>query len=309
VPRNRTARFALGSSVQRAASSKPSSRSGPAIRRRVLVGTLVVLSLVLVTLYFREPADGPLQAVRSAGATAVRPFQVGAERVARPFRDAYGYFAGLVSAKAEADRLRVEIEQLRQEATQYRTAFEENKTLRAYLDYKAPASYPADYRPVVAAVIAHPPSQFEQQVVIAAGSGDGLAVNDPVISSAGLVGRVTALTSGSAQVTLITDRTSSVAAIDLRTNATGLILGRGPGNSLMLDGVEKRYVVKRGDEIVTEGSQRGKWPSLYPRGIRVGRVISVGQNDTDLFKRIQVEPAVDFTALNAVVVLVPKVRE
>jgi rod shape-determining protein MreC len=274
-----------------------------------VVGGLVVLSLVLITLYFREPQEGTLHTVRSVGSTAVRPFQVGAERVVRPFRDAYGYAAGLVAAKGEVDALRAELEQVRQEATQYRTAFEENRTLREYVDFRAPAAFPADFRSVSAAVIAFPPSAFEQQVVIAAGIGDGIALNDPVISARGLVGRITNVAAETAQVTLITDRSSSVSAVDLNTNASGLIQGRGPDNALVLDNVEKRHVVQRGDEIVTEGVQRGRWPSLYPGGIRVGTVTFVGQTSTDLFKRIQVEPAVDFGSLRAVVVLVPRDRE
>ena len=310
MPRNRTVRLAvLGSPVQRSASSPSSSRKASPIRRRLLVGGLVALSLVLITLYFREPQEGPLHAARSAGALAVKPFQVGAERVVRPFRDLYGYAAGLLQAKSEADRLRAEVERLRQEATQYRTAFEENKTLRTYVDFKAPRAFPNDYRPVFAAVLAYPPSAFEQQVVIAAGSDSGIELNDPVVSPDGLVGRITNVTPGTAQVTLLTDRSSSVAAIDLDHNASGLILGRGPDNGLVLDNVEKRYVVEPGDEIVTEGTQRGKWPSLYPRGIRIGTVSFVNQTSSEIFKRIQVEPAVDFGALRAVVVLVPRDRE
>ncbi|HWH05607.1 MAG TPA: rod shape-determining protein MreC [Gaiellaceae bacterium] len=274
------------------------------------MGVLVVLSLVLITLFFREPQSGPLHEVRSVGATAVKPFQVAAERVVRPFRDGYGWAAGLFAAKGEVDRLRAEVEQLRQEATQYRTAFEENKTLRAHLDFKAPRAFPNDYRSVFAAVVAHPPSPFEQQqVVISAGAQHGIEVNDPVVNADGLVGRVTNVADGVAQVTLITDRSSNVSAIDLNQEASGLIVGRGPDSPLVLDNVEKRYVVKTGDLIVTEGTQRGKWPSLYPRGITIGKVTFVGQTSTDLFKRIQVEPAVDFGSLRAVVVLVPRDRE
>jgi cell shape-determining protein MreC len=66
--------------------------------------------------------------------------------------------------------------------------------------------------------------------------------------------------------------------------------------------------VHQGDEIVTAGSQRGQLPSLFPRGISVGRVTFVGRTDTDLYLRIQIRPSVDFGSLDAVVVLVPKGR-
>ena len=125
----------------------------------------------------------------------------------------------------------------------------------------------------------------------------------------GLVGRVTAVTPDTAQVTLLTDESTSVSARDLQTEATGLVEnGRAGSGSLVLSRVEKRYEVHQGDEIVTAGSQRGQLPSLFPRGISVGRVTFVGRTDTDLYLRIQVRPSVDFGSLDAVVVLVPKGR-
>ena len=62
-----------------------------------MVGILVVLSLMLITIYFRESPTGGLHSAQDLGATALRPFQVGAERVAQPFRDVYGWFAALFS--------------------------------------------------------------------------------------------------------------------------------------------------------------------------------------------------------------------
>ena len=62
-------------------------------------------SLALLSVYFRESDEGALHGAQDAGATAVRPFQVGAERVARPFRDLYGWFDGLLNAKAENEEL------------------------------------------------------------------------------------------------------------------------------------------------------------------------------------------------------------
>ena len=57
----------------------------------------MLLSLVLITVYFRESASGGLHSVQSTGATVLRPFEIGANRVAAPFRDTYGWFAGLIT--------------------------------------------------------------------------------------------------------------------------------------------------------------------------------------------------------------------
>lgn len=66
--------------------------------------------------------------------------------------------------------------------------------------------------------------------------------------------------------------------------------------------------MRRGDEIVTAGWRAGALSSLYPKGIAIGRVTSVGQTDTDLFQQVQIDPYVDFGALDAVIVLVPNER-
>jgi rod shape-determining protein MreC len=76
----------------------------------------------------------------------------------------------------------------------------------------------------------------------------------------------------------------------------------------VLDRVRKQDVVRRGDEIVTAGWKASGLSSLYPKGIQIGEVTSVGQTDTDLFQQVQVEPYVDFGSLDAVIVLVPSDR-
>ena len=85
VPRNRNVRVAvLGSSVQRAAASGHSSTRSSPLRRRFVVVGLVVLSLALLTISFRSTALDP---VESASASALRPFEIAANRVAQPFRE------------------------------------------------------------------------------------------------------------------------------------------------------------------------------------------------------------------------------
>lgn len=271
-----------------------------------MVALLVACSLVLVTVYFRESSGGRLHDLQSTGASVLRPFEVGANRVAQPFRDLSGWISGLTHAKSENARLRAEVDRLRQQLIQYQTSAQMVPVLQKLLRYRDARSFPKDYRghTVAAAVIGRPQSQFEQQVVIAAGSASGIRAHDPVVTNDGLVGEVTKVASSSAQVTLLNDESAAASAVDLRTGAAGVVRhGPGGGSTLILDRVTKDQVVERGDRVVTSGWRSGKLESIYPRGIPIGTVTSVGQTDVDLYKQIQVAPFVDLGSLSAVLVL------
>lgn len=308
MPRNRTDKVAvLGSSVRRAAAGKASSRSSSLLRRRLVVAVLVLAALALITVSFREGSSGPLHDAQAAGAKALHPFEIAADRVAQPFEDAWAWFDGLLGARSDAEELREQVEQLRQQVIQNESALQENVQLRALLRYLDGPTFPRDYSGLAAAVIARPPSAFEQQIVVAAGTSNGVRLNAPVVTADGLVGQVTRVTGDAAQVTLLTDETSAASALDLRTGAAGIVRhGAGAGDTLVLDRVAKDEVVNVGDEVVTAGWRSGGLASLYPKGIPIGRVTSVGQTDTDLYKQVQIAPYADFGSLAAVLVLVSR---
>ena len=270
------------------------------------MGCLVLLSLVLITLSFRSGDDGPLSGVQSAGSTVLRPFAVGVERVAQPFRDAYGWADSLLHAREDAEEARAEVRELRQRAIQSEFAIQENEYLRRLLDYVDGPRFPEDFEPLPAEVIGRPVGAFAQAIVIAAGSRNGVNLNDPVVTADGLVGLVTRVTPRTARVQLLTDQEAAASAVDIRTGAPGIVRhALGTRETLVLDRVRKRDVVRRGDEIVTAGWRAGSLSSLYPKGIPIGEVTSVGQTDTDLFQQVQVDPYVDFGSLDAVLVLLP----
>ena len=275
----------------------------------MVAAVLVLVSLALITVYFRESEDGTLHGAQRIGLSVAMPFEVAGERIARPFRDAWGWASDLIGAKDENEKLRKEVEELRQQRIEQQTAVSENERLKALLHFVDGPTFPSGFDGVATRVVGRPPSAYNQEVLVAAGSSSGIQRNDPVVTKDGLVGLVTDVTSNGAKVTLLTDQSSAVSAVVLESGAAGIVRhGPSESSALVLDRVRKDELVTEGDLVITAGWRSGKLESLYPRGIPVGTVNSVGQQDVDLYKRIQVTPLVNFDSLAEVIVLVPKTR-
>ena len=308
MPRQRTARLpVLDARTRRSDGLSP--RTSRALRARLVAILLVLVSLALITVYFRESEEGTLHSAQRIGLSVAMPFEVAGERIARPFRDAWGWASDLIGAKEENARLQEEVDKLRQELVRAQTAVSENERIRDLLEFVDGPRFPDGFDGVATRVVGRPTSAFDQEVLIAAGSSSGIERNDPVVTEDGLVGLVTDVTSNGAKVTLLTDQSSAVSAMVLESGAAGIVR-HGPSDSsaLVLDRVGKDELVLEDDLVITAGWRSGKLESLYPRGIPIGMVKSVGQQDVDLYKRIQVAPLVDFDSLAEVIVLVPKSR-
>jgi rod shape-determining protein MreC len=309
APPNRTARVAvLGSSVQRSRSKKHAAgRARNAVLRRLILALLVIGALALLTVSFRSPTSGVLHDVQGTGATALRPFQIAAGRVARPFRDAYGYFQGLAGAKSENTKLKRELRTVRAQLANNDAGALRAAELERLLHFEGSPSYPQDFRAVNTSVISFPNGPFGQQVGIAVGSSSGIGLNSTLVSADGLLGRVTNVSKSTAVATLITDPDSAVAAVDVKTGVRGIIKP-GQGNTLILDRVSKEKKVRKGDVIVTQGTRDRRYPDLYPYGIPIGVVLNTGTSDIASFLTVQVQPFAQFDSLDSVAALVATKR-
>jgi rod shape-determining protein MreC len=306
--RSRSDRAAvLASSVQRSNPTPRPSQARRALIRRTVVVVLVLLALTLLTVSFRSPTAGALHDVQGAGATALRPFQVAATRVAQPFRDAYDYLASLSSAKSQNKKLKKQNIELRRDTLIAAGKAAKYDEVLKLLRFEQGSRFPKDFRPVNAAVISFPNGPFTHSLTIAAGSDSGLRVNTPVVSGDGLVGHVTNVSPNTAVVTLLTDPQSFVTARDLQNGVRGGVKA-GPDGTLVLSEVLKQFRVGQGDEIVTDGTRNARYPDIYPYGIPIGRVSSVGVTDTEAFLVVQVQPFANLGSLDAVAALVPKRR-
>jgi rod shape-determining protein MreC len=267
------------------------------------MGGLIALSLVLITVSFRSSA---LDGFQGTAAGILRPFEIAADRVSAPFRDAIGWFNGLTNAKSENAKLRKQVDALQERLVLDESAVQENVQLRAQLQYHGPPSL-ANFDRLHAAVLTNPQSALDESITIAAGTRDGIQSGNPVIdASGGLVGTIDRAWSSVARVNLLTQG-QNVTATDLTNPAAVGVVRGGSGGTLIFDRVPKAPNVQVGDIAVTAGSLgRGALPSMFPRGLRIGTVSSVSNNDVNTFKTIQVEPFVDFSSLQSVIVLVPK---
>ncbi len=266
------------------------------------MAVLLLLSVALLTAYFRESDSGVAQGVQSGVMAVVAPLQSGTATATKPFRDAWNWVGDLLSAKSQNEALEKEVQQLRAGLAQELTIQNENEALRALLDFKKDYVFPKGANLVTARVIDRSTSAWYSTATINAGSTEGVQVDDPVVNGQGLVGRVTKVTLNASQVMLVTDQQSFVDAMIVpgteKGSAQGIVGGSVTGD-VTLDYVDKNEKVEVGQDVVTSGRNG----SIFVKGIPIGTVESVGAQEVELYQSIAVKPFVDFRKLDIVAVI------
>jgi rod shape-determining protein MreC len=252
-------------------------------RRRAVLGLLVAGSLALLTAYFGESAGGGLHAVQRGVLEVVSPIQEGASRALKPIRDLFGWVGDTLDAKGEVERLDRQLKQERAQAIAYRAAARENEQLRKLLELDQNVQL-SRQGPVSARVIGQSPTVWYGTIGIDKGSSSGVAVNQPVVTGDGLVGKVTTVSPHAAIVTLITDHSVAVSARINETTVKGVVqTAVGNPRDLVLEFTQGEDAVRRGQTVVTAGttSQTARLSSLFPPGIPIGRVSRIDEAGSD----------------------------
>ena len=272
-------------------------------RRRAVLGLLVACSLILLTAYFGESAGGGLQSVQRGVLEVVGPIQEGASRTLKPFRDLFGWVGDTVRAKGRAQDLERERDALRTQAVAGEQAVRENAQLKAMLDLDTNAQL-GDKGPVTARVIGQTPTVWFSEFTIDKGSSAGIKPDQPVVTGAGLLGKVRFVARGFAIVSLITDHTVKVSARVADSGVPGVLkTAAGNPRDLILDRTTRDDPVKTGQRIVTAGTgDSRRLPGLFPPGIAIGRVTRVEEALTD-DQVVHVKPYADTRRVEFVQVL------
>ena len=207
------------------------------------------------------------------------------------------YFAGLRTAQNENDVLKQKVQELEVELQSKQDLASENTRLKELLQLKQESKYQV----LPSRVIGRDSSTWFNAAFINRGSADGVKLYMPVVSNGGLIGRITAVSPLSSQVTMITDERSGVGAIigEIGTSqALGVVSGVKDKGILEMRYVPGSTEVKEGDPVFTSGQD-----GIYPQGLKLGEIAEVRQGSATVSHTIFIKPNSKISSMQEVAVL------
>ncbi len=200
--------------------------------------------------------------------------------------------ASYFNLKSINRKLRKENTRLAYENFQLQDALLENIRLRKLLKF----SYSVDYDLLPAKVIGFSPQSLVTGLMLSSGQMPTIGKNSAVMTADGLVGKIVKISGSFAICQILTDPNIRVSARIQRNRELGMIRWDG-ARGLLMDQVANTVHVEKGDVIYTSGMSR-----IYPPNIKIGVVSRVAKQDNILFQKINVIPAVNFGALDEVLI-------
>lgn len=275
-------------------------RTQKEIRQRapIWLVTLLVANLIIMAVDARD-ADGRQKILRVWTQTFASPIQNASSKATGATSGFFQQIWNFRSTARENEQLRERLTQVETELHTAQQAAAENERLKALLNLNEHS----DVIKVPARVIARDPSVWFNTITINRGTSSGIAVNMPVVTAGGIVGRIITVSPWASQVMLITDEKAGAGAVVGQlgqSGALGSIRGRADLGAAL---VEMRYVsglekVENGDYVMTTGQD-----GIYPPGLNIGRVVDVKSGTATSAHQILIQPGAQLDHLEEVAVL------
>lgn len=259
---------------------------------------IVVLIIVGAFVFMVLDTVGVLQPLQSVIHTTVRPVTILFDDIRLWANDALGTVRDLRTLRERNIELQARVDRLTVENLQLSEAMNENERLRALLNFAAiHPNY--DYRggQIIARSLVSNPSPFIDRFEIDLGENVGLQSGMPVVTDRGLVGRIRTVYPRSSEVLLLTDASSSINVMTQASRAFGVLRGRNQQLPL-LEYIPQDVELAVGDIVLTSGLG-----GSFPKGLVVGQITEVIRNDNMDFQQAVVQPTVNFTRLELVLVI------
>ena len=264
-------------------------------RTGILFGAVMIGHLILISAQVQSKAGVPVLEGITFGVFS--RFQGGAAGVLRGVGGTWDSYFALRGVRVENEALRQQVADLEIRLQEQRALALRAERLQATLGLRDSTNLPT----LAAEIIAGNPNAGLMTVTVNRGTADGVEADMAVIAPKGVVGRVIGpVASHAARVQLIVDRNAAVGAVSERVRAGGMAVGVDGDPPLAMELVSNLADVAVGDVIVSSGVD-----GIYPRGFTIGKV-EKSERGPSLHRLIAVRPAVDFSSLEDVlIVLVP----
>ncbi len=258
----------------------------------MIVGVIVLIVVNLIVLSVtsrRYHTHGPGQIAISF----IAPFQKITTRSISFIRDVWSHYFCLVAVKQENDKLKKVLSRAIEKNNRFNEIEIFNLRLRKLLNFRKNMAG----QMLVAEVIGKDPSPWFKTIIIDKGKSDGIEKGLPVLVPEGIAGQVIDASLHSSKVLLIIDQISAVDALVQRTRARGIIKGGSTGQCFFTYTLRK-HDTRVGDTIISSGLD-----TVFPKGLRIGKVSEVIKRNFGIFQEVIVTPYVDCEKLEEVLVV------
>ena len=230
------------------------------------------------------------------GLEVIGPFQTAISQVSNYVSGFWEKYLALLDVRRENEQLRQELLKYKVANIEYREAVATNVRLQKLLELKESLPPPT----LTAEIIGKDPSLWFRTLTINRGSSDGVQKGMPVVTVEGVVGQVLTSSPNYSKVLLATDPNSAIDVITQKTRVQGIVKGLGR-EAFALHYVLKSAVVEKDDYVLTSGLG-----GVFPKGLMVGTVSGIKKSRRGMFQDIEIEPAVDFSQLEYLIIIMKK---
>jgi len=263
------------------------------IRFFLLFGCLLTAILILIiSMAGRKEFTAP----HKFGLEVIGPFQTAVSKVSNFVGGFWEKYVALLHVREENKQLRQELLQYKTANIEYREAVATNVRLQKLLELKESLPPPT----LTAEIVGKDPSLWFRTFTINQGSSDGVQKGMPVVTVEGVVGQVLTSSPNYSKVLLATDPNSAIDVMTQKTRVQGIAKGLGR-DAFALHYVLKSAEVEKGEYVLTSGLG-----GVFPKGLMVGTVSEIRKSRRGMFQNIEVKPAVDFSQLEHLIIIMKK---
>ena len=266
-------------------------------RHQVVLASLVfcLLSIQLASYHVRGKGGGTL--AKEIIYFFTSPIQQSIYFIKTSIGSTFDGYIYLVDTKEENQRLKSKIDQLNNRNNKLKEELALSKRLKEILIYEEAAPFET----VTASVIGYSGGElsgsWERTITINRGRRDGLEPNMPVIVPRGVIGRVMSTESRTSQILLITDPRFNIDIVLQKTRTKAMATGLA-SETLKIKYIRQLDKVLVGEKLITAGIS-----GVFPKGLSVGEVVEVKDDNKSFFQSIKALPTVNIGNLEDVLII------